>query len=45
LVSFATHHLWPDWRPAATLLEGRVLDFEPGIHYPQVHMQAGVTAP
>lgn len=43
LVSFATYHLWLDWRPVATELARRFLDFEPGIHYPQVHMQAGVT--
>ena len=43
LVSFATYHLWLDWRPVATELARRFLDFEPGIHYPQVHMQSGVT--
>ena len=43
LVSFATYHLWLDWRPVAGELARRFLDFEPGIHYPQVHMQAGVT--
>ena len=43
LVSFATYHLWLDWRPVATVLARRFIDFEPGIHYPQVHMQAGVT--
>lgn len=43
LVSFATYHLWLDWRPVAAELARRFLDFEPGIHFPQVHMQAGVT--
>ncbi|MFN2323747.1 MAG: FAD-binding domain-containing protein, partial [Trueperaceae bacterium] len=43
LVSFATYHLWLDWRPVATELARRFLDYEPGIHYPQVHMQSGVT--
>jgi deoxyribodipyrimidine photo-lyase len=43
LVSFLTHHLWQDWKEGATLLGSYFLDFEPGIHYPQFHMQAGVT--
>lgn len=43
LVSFLTHHLWQDWRIGADHLAGLFLDFEPGIHYPQLQMQAGVT--
>jgi deoxyribodipyrimidine photo-lyase len=43
LVSFLTHHLWQDWRMGATHLGSLFLDFEPGIHYPQMQMQAGVT--
>jgi len=43
LVSFLTHHLWQDWRTGATWLGSLFLDFEPGIHYPQMQMQAGVT--
>lgn len=43
LVSFLTHHLWQDWRLGATWLGSLFLDFEPGIHYPQMQMQAGVT--
>lgn len=43
LVSFLTHHLWQDWRLGADHLAGLFLDFEPGIHYPQLQMQAGVT--
>lgn len=43
LVSFATHLLELDWRPVAGVLAPRFLDYEPGIHYPQVQMQAGVT--
>ena len=43
LVSLATFPLWLDWRIAADWL-GRVFaDYEPGIHYPQVQMQAGAT--
>lgn len=43
LVSFLTHHLWQDWRTGAAHLGSLFLDFEPGIHYPQMQMQAGVT--
>lgn len=43
LISFLTHHLWLDWRRGAAFLARLFLDFEPGIHYPQVHMQAGTT--
>ena len=43
VVSFLTHHLWQDWRLGAQWLGSLFLDFEPGIHYPQMQMQAGVT--
>ena len=43
LVSVLTHHLWLDWKSGATWLGSLFLDFEPGIHYPQMQMQAGVT--
>ncbi len=43
LMSFASYHLWLHWRPTAVFLARRFLDFEPGIHYPQAQMQAGVT--
>jgi deoxyribodipyrimidine photo-lyase len=43
LVSFLTHHLFQDWRAGAPHLARLFLDFEPGIHYPQFQMQAGVT--
>jgi len=43
LVSFLTHHLWQDWQSGAEWLGSLFLDFEPGIHYPQMQMQAGVT--
>ena len=43
LVSVACFPLWLDWRLVADWL-GRVFaDYEPGIHYPQVQMQAGTT--
>lgn len=43
VLSFWTHHMWQDWKPAAIWLARQFLDFEPGIHYPQIQMQAGVT--
>jgi len=43
VVSFLTHHLFQDWRVGANHLARMFLDFEPGIHYPQLQMQAGVT--
>ncbi|HAI83675.1 MAG TPA: deoxyribodipyrimidine photolyase [Chitinophagaceae bacterium] len=43
LVSFATHHLWLPWQAIAQYLAQQFLDYEPGIHYPQLQMQAGCT--
>lgn len=43
LVSFLCHHLELDWRCGVTHLAQVFLDFEPGIHYSQFQMQAGVT--
>lgn len=43
LVSVACHHLQLDWKPVALHLARHFLDFEPGIHYPQIQMQAGLT--
>jgi deoxyribodipyrimidine photo-lyase len=43
VVSFLCHHLNVDWRRGASFLAAQFLDFEPGIHYPQFQMQAGVT--
>lgn len=43
LVSVACHHLSLDWLPVAHHLARCFLDFEPGIHYPQIQMQAGLT--
>ena len=43
LVSFASHHLWLDWRPTARHLARLFTDFEPGIHYSQMQMQSGTT--
>lgn len=43
LVSFLTQNLWQHWKRGADYLASLFLDFEPGIHYPQSQMQAGVT--
>jgi deoxyribodipyrimidine photo-lyase len=43
LVSFLVYHLWQPWKRGAVYLGKQFLDFEPGIHYPQFQMQAGVT--
>ncbi len=43
LVSFASYHLWLHWREPAIYLARLFLDYEPGIHYSQIQMQAGVT--
>ena len=40
-VSFACFHLWLHWRRPAIWLARRFVDFEPGIHYCQMQMQAG----
>ena len=43
LVSFFTHILWQPWQKATHHLARNFLDFEPGIHFPQLQMQAGET--
>ncbi len=43
LVSFASYDLWLDWRRTAPYLATLFTDYEPGIHYPQFHMQSGIT--
>ncbi|MEM0911829.1 MAG: FAD-binding domain-containing protein, partial [Pseudomonadota bacterium] len=43
LVSFLTHHLDVDWKLGVAYLGRQFLDYEPGIHYPQFQMQAGIT--
>ncbi|MCK6612488.1 MAG: FAD-binding domain-containing protein, partial [Bacteroidia bacterium] len=41
LVSFLTHNCWQPWQAIAPYLAQLFLDYEPGIHYPQIQMQAG----
>ena len=41
LVAFAAYDLWLHWRAPSLFLARQFLDYEPGIHYSQMQMQAG----
>lgn len=43
LVSFACYDLWLHWREPALHMARLYVDYEPGIHYPQMQMQAGTS--
>ena len=43
LVSVLCHHFDCSWEKGVNHLAQLFLDFEPGIHYPQFQMQAGIT--
>lgn len=43
VVSFFVHNLNQHWKDAAIFLARQFLDYEPGIHYPQIQMQAAIT--
>ena len=43
LMAFSSYHLWLHWRKPALHLARSFVDYEPGIHYPQVQMQSGTT--
>ena len=43
LTSFLTHHLFQHWQEGGLHLARIYTDFEPGIHYAQIQMQAGMT--
>ena len=43
LVSFASYHLWLDWRCFKDWLACQFIDYEPGIHLSQIQMQSGLT--
>ena len=43
LVSFLCHYLEQDWKNGVYYMANLFLDYEPGIHYTQFQMQAGVT--
>lgn len=44
LASFAAYDLWLDWREYGKFLARHFTDYEPGIHYSQLQMQAGTTS-
>jgi len=43
LVSVASYPLWLHWRPVGVWLARQFIDYEPGIHWSQMQMQAGTT--
>ena len=43
IMSFASYNLWQPWQVTSPLLAELFVDYEPGIHIPQVQMQSGVT--
>jgi len=43
LVSVASYALWLHWRPVGLWLARQFVDYEPGIHWSQMQMQAGTT--
>ena len=43
LMSTASYLLWLPWRPTGLHLARLFVDYEPGIHWPQVQMQSGTT--
>ena len=43
IMSFASYNLWQPWQLTSPLLAELFVDYEPGIHIPQVQMQSGVT--
>jgi len=43
LMSFASYHLWLPWRETGLYLARKFVDYEAGIHWPQVQMQSGTT--
>ena len=43
LVSFSSNQLWLHWKRPSLHLARLFLDYEPGIHYPQIQMQSGTT--
>jgi deoxyribodipyrimidine photo-lyase len=43
LISIASYQLWLHWREPALHLARQFVDYEPGIHWPQVQMQSGTT--
>ena len=45
LVSVAAYPLWLHWRPVGLWLARQFLDYEPGIHWPQMSGTTGINVP
>ena len=43
VTAVSSYHLWLDWRKPGEHLARQFTDYEPGIHWPQIQMQSGVT--
>ena len=43
IVSFASYDLWLPWQESGRVLARWFTDYDPGIHWPQIQMQSGVT--
>ncbi len=43
IVSFASYDLWLPWQETGRVLARWFTDYDPGIHWPQIQMQSGVT--
>ena len=43
IMSAASYNLWLPWKDTGNFLAKQFLDYEPGIHWPQVGMQSGTT--
>jgi deoxyribodipyrimidine photo-lyase len=43
LMAVASYQLWLPWRQTGLHLARQFVDYEPGIHWPQVQMQSGTT--
>ncbi len=43
VMAVASYQFWLDWRETGPVLARRFTDYDPGIHWPQVQMQSGVT--
>ena len=43
VASFASYDLWLPWQESGRVLARWFTDYDPGIHWPQVQMQSGVT--
>ena len=43
LTAYSSYHLWLHWQKPAQHLAQMFVDYEPGIHFPQIQMQSGVT--